>query len=38
MAIPLQILYEISVWIAWYWERQEKKAKALEELNESAAS
>src|SRR5581483_7331894 len=25
MAIPLQILYEISVWIAWYWERQEKK-------------
>ena len=25
MAIPLQVLYEISVWIAWYWERQEKK-------------
>lgn len=25
MAIPLQLLYEISVWIAWYWERQEKK-------------
>ena len=25
MAIPLQILYEISVWIAWYWERQERK-------------
>ena len=22
MAIPLQILYEISVWIAWYWERK----------------
>lgn len=28
MAIPLQILYEISVWIAWYWERKEKKRQA----------
>ena len=28
MALPLQILYEISVWIAWYWERQEKKKAA----------
>ena len=28
MAIPLQLLYEISVWIAWYWERQEKKREA----------
>ena len=25
MAIMLQILYEISVWIAWYWERRERK-------------
>jgi sec-independent protein translocase protein TatC len=25
MALPLQLLFEISVWIAWYWERQEKK-------------
>jgi sec-independent protein translocase protein TatC len=25
MAIPLLFLYEVSVWIAWYWERQEKK-------------
>jgi sec-independent protein translocase protein TatC len=25
MAIPLLILYEVTVWIAWYWERQEKK-------------
>src|SRR5262249_14488564 len=22
MALPLYLLYEISVWIAWYWERQ----------------
>ena len=25
MAIPLQLLYEASVWIAWYWERRDKK-------------
>lgn len=34
MAIPLQVLYEISVWIAWYWERQEKKRVAAEEAAE----
>jgi sec-independent protein translocase protein TatC len=28
MAFPLLLLYEISVWIAWYWERQEKKQEA----------
>ena len=28
MAFPLLILYEISVWIAWYWDRQEKKREA----------
>lgn len=25
MAVPLQLLYEISVWIAWYWERKDRK-------------
>jgi sec-independent protein translocase protein TatC len=30
MAFPLLVLYEISVWIAWYWERQAKKREALE--------
>jgi len=25
MFLPLQMLYEISIWISWYWERQEKK-------------
>jgi sec-independent protein translocase protein TatC len=30
MFIPLQLLYEISVWIAWYWERKEKKRLAAE--------
>ncbi len=27
MAVPLQLLYEISVWIAWWWE-QEDRARA----------
>jgi sec-independent protein translocase protein TatC len=25
MAVPLQLLYEISVWITWYWERRDRK-------------
>jgi sec-independent protein translocase protein TatC len=28
MFLPLQLLYEVSVWIAWYWERKEKKREA----------
>jgi sec-independent protein translocase protein TatC len=28
MAIALQVLFEVAVWIAWYWERQEKKRAA----------
>ena len=28
MFLPLQTLYEISIWIAWYWERQDKKREA----------
>jgi len=31
MFLPLQILYEISVWITWYWEKKEKKRLASEE-------
>ncbi len=30
MAFPLLLLYEVSVWIAWYWERKEAKAQAAE--------
>ncbi len=25
MAAPLWVLYEISTWIAWYWERRDRK-------------
>jgi sec-independent protein translocase protein TatC len=28
MAIALQLLYEAGVWIAYYWEWQEKKRRA----------
>ena len=28
MFVPLQLLYELSVWIAWYWERRDKKREA----------
>ena len=30
MAIPLQVLYEASVWIAWYWERRDRKRAEAE--------
>ena len=35
MAIPLLILYEISVWVAWYWERQDKKLEEAERARET---
>jgi sec-independent protein translocase protein TatC len=25
MFVPLQFLYEITVWIAWYWDRRDRK-------------
>ena len=36
MFLPLQILYEISVWIAWYWERNEKRRLEAEESSSTA--
>ena len=29
MAVPLYMLYEITIWIAWYWERQDKKRESM---------
>jgi sec-independent protein translocase protein TatC len=29
MAVVLQILFEVAVWIAWYWERQDKRRAAI---------
>jgi sec-independent protein translocase protein TatC len=28
MAVPMYLLYEICIWIAWYWDRQKRKAAA----------
>jgi Tat protein translocase TatC len=36
MALPLQFLYEITVWIAWWWERKAKKRLAAEEAERPA--
>jgi sec-independent protein translocase protein TatC len=30
MAVPLYLLYEICVWIAWHWERRKRRAAAQE--------
>jgi len=30
MFLPLQALYEISIWITWYWERKDRKREAVE--------
>ena len=30
MFVPLQLLYEITVWIAWYWDRRDRKRTARE--------
>jgi sec-independent protein translocase protein TatC len=36
MAIPLQVLYEISVWIAWWWERKDRKRAEQEAAAQAA--
>ena len=33
-AFPLQVLYEITVWIAWYWERRDRKREEAERRRE----
>ncbi len=30
MFVPLQLLYEISIWVAWSWEREAKKKEAAQ--------
>lgn len=35
MFLPLQGLFEICIWVAWYWERQEKKRAALQGTGEA---
>jgi len=35
MFLPLQLLYEASIWVAWYWERKERKLEAETEPTSS---
>jgi sec-independent protein translocase protein TatC len=37
MAVPLCLLYEICIWIAWYWERQDKKREAAASAGEAVS-
>jgi sec-independent protein translocase protein TatC len=37
MFLPLQLLYEISIWVAWYWERNERKQAVADAAAESDA-
>ncbi|MBS0632337.1 MAG: twin-arginine translocase subunit TatC [Verrucomicrobia bacterium] len=32
MAVPLYILYEVSIWIAWYWDRKKRRAAGIIEV------
>ncbi len=34
MFLPLQGLFEISIWIAWYWERRDRKREAAQSAAE----
>jgi sec-independent protein translocase protein TatC len=36
MAVPLQFLYEVSVWVAWYWERRDRKREEMARKREEA--
>jgi len=29
MAVPLYLLYEICIWIAWYWDRKKRRAEKV---------
>ena len=28
MAVPLCLLYEICIWLAWFWERKKRREAA----------
>jgi sec-independent protein translocase protein TatC len=32
MAVPLYLLYEICIWIAWYWERKKRRAGEIVDI------
>ena len=38
MALPMQLFYEISIFIAWIWYRQDKKREAQRLKEEAEAA
>jgi len=36
MFVPLQLLYEISIWVTWYWERRDRKRAEQEKATPTA--
>jgi sec-independent protein translocase protein TatC len=40
MALPLLLLYEVTIWIAWYWERRDRKREMAgqQQVSGSASS
>jgi sec-independent protein translocase protein TatC len=32
MAVPMYLLYEICIWIAWYWERKKRRAGEIVDI------
>jgi capsular polysaccharide biosynthesis protein len=38
MFVPLQLLYELAVWIAWYWERQKKRGDVAPTVANASSS
>jgi len=37
-AMPLWVLYETSVWVAWYWNRRDRRREAAERAQEKQLS
>lgn len=36
MAVPLQLLYEVTVWIAWFWARKQRKQTVQDQHQQHA--
>jgi sec-independent protein translocase protein TatC len=37
MSVPIYALFELCIWVAWYWERKEKQREAAEAAGDTGA-